>query len=57
MPAAVETTSLPVQHVFRLHDKDSLTSGFHPKNNELSEQANQALEAALRCVTSSNKST
>ncbi|KAK7910478.1 hypothetical protein WMY93_015162 [Mugilogobius chulae] len=32
----------------------SLTSGFHPQTNGQTERANQDLETALRCVTSSN---
>uniref|UniRef100_A0A3B4GQD0 Gypsy retrotransposon integrase-like protein 1 n=1 Tax=Pundamilia nyererei TaxID=303518 RepID=A0A3B4GQD0_9CICH len=35
----------------------SLSSGFHPQTNGQTERANQALEAMLRCVISSNQST
>jgi len=35
----------------------SLSSGHHPQTNGQTERANQALETALRCVTTSNPST
>ncbi|KAK2899769.1 hypothetical protein Q8A73_012898 [Channa argus] len=35
----------------------SLSSGFHPQSNGQTERANQRLETALRCVTSSNPAT
>ncbi|KAK2912287.1 hypothetical protein Q8A73_006400 [Channa argus] len=35
----------------------SLSSGFHPQSNGQTERANQSLETALRCVTSSNPAT
>lgn len=35
----------------------SLLSGFHPQTSGQTERANQALEAMLRCVISSNRST
>ncbi|KAL4009381.1 hypothetical protein ACER0C_003233 [Sarotherodon galilaeus] len=35
----------------------SLSSGFHPQTNGQTERANQELEAALRCLVSTNQST
>ncbi|KAK2889879.1 hypothetical protein Q8A73_018179 [Channa argus] len=35
----------------------SLSSGFHPQSNGQTERANQSVETALRCVTSSNPAT
>lgn len=37
--------------------KVSLSSGFHPQTNGQAERANQELEAALRCVVSTNQTT
>uniref|UniRef100_A0A3Q2W9U9 Gypsy retrotransposon integrase-like protein 1 n=1 Tax=Haplochromis burtoni TaxID=8153 RepID=A0A3Q2W9U9_HAPBU len=38
-----------------LGSKVSLSSGYHPQSNGQSERVNQELEAALRCVVSSNQ--
>ncbi|KAK2899296.1 hypothetical protein Q8A73_012425 [Channa argus] len=62
LPTATETAELLTQHVWKAFCKAlgatvSLSSGFHPQSNGQTERANQSLETALRCVTSSNPAT
>ncbi|KAL3980939.1 ETS domain-containing transcription factor ERF [Sarotherodon galilaeus] len=59
LPTALETFTSWVWKEFcnALGAQVSLSSGFHPQTNGQTERANQELEAALRCLASTNQTT